>query len=53
MEQKVGDALVARAELDGCLQQEGQVCHILRMVSTHKVTGTNSPDNSEVSFSFR
>lgn len=39
MEQKVGNGPVAGAELDGCLQQEGQVW-ILRMVSTHKVTQT-------------
>lgn len=39
MGQKVGNALVARAELDGCLKPEGEVW-TLRMVPTHKVTGT-------------
>jgi len=35
----MGNAPMAGAELDGCLQQEGEVW-ILRMVPTHKVTGT-------------
>lgn len=39
MEQKVGNALVPINELGGSLQQ-GQVCHILRRVPTHRVTGT-------------
>lgn len=39
MGQKVGNALVAGAELESSLQQEGEPW-ILRMVPTYKVTRT-------------